>query len=221
LTSKCHKAKLFPDIFTPGQYSFSKFVKNNRSLGEILSSHQLLSSTDKPGWKNSERKRQKISSHGLPLERRKEIVRRIFKIVLIYIDLFLLGRGGGGGGGGGEGLGNFQNEILAQLRQLKKHCATGKENPASAFYYPGPVLIGIRAGRQGTPPPQKKLGVTQIFWGQKMYASFRRVRGLCTKMTYSIYFQSFLRWYISFSNSLIIHQVNYKSLHVYHITCLC
>ena len=25
----------------------------------------------------------------------------------------------------------------------------------------------------------------------------------------------------NFSNSLIIHKVNYKSLHVYHITCLC
>ena len=25
----------------------------------------------------------------------------------------------------------------------------------------------------------------------------------------------------AFSNSLIIHKVNYKSLHVYHITCLC
>ena len=24
-----------------------------------------------------------------------------------------------------------------------------------------------------------------------------------------------------FSNSLIIHKVNYKSLHVYHITCMC
>ena len=26
---------------------------------------------------------------------------------------------------------------------------------------------------------------------------------------------------LAFSNSLIIHKVNYKSLHVYHITCLC
>ena len=25
----------------------------------------------------------------------------------------------------------------------------------------------------------------------------------------------------NFSNSLIIHKVNYKSLHVYHITCMC
>ena len=26
---------------------------------------------------------------------------------------------------------------------------------------------------------------------------------------------------LSFSNSLIIHKVNYKSLHVHHITCMC
>jgi len=67
---------MLPEIFTPGQYSFSKFVKNNRGLGRIISSHQLLSRADKPCWKNNERKRLKISPE-LILEQRQEIVIRI------------------------------------------------------------------------------------------------------------------------------------------------
>ena len=34
--------------------------------------------------------------------------------------------------------------------------------------------------------------------------------------------QGLYEWFrLTFSNSLIIHKVNYKSLHVYHITCMC
>lgn len=67
---------MLPEVFTPGQYSLSKSVKNNRGLGRIISSHQLLRRADMPCWKNNERKRLKISPE-LILERRQKIVIRI------------------------------------------------------------------------------------------------------------------------------------------------
>ena len=36
-----------------------------------------------------------------------------------------------------------------------------------------------------------------------------------------ILYQLFTEVEVNFSNSLIIHKVNYKSPHVYHITCMC